>query len=80
MKLEKAYIPNVEYYAWTGGSTPPPYSERTLLMKTMTSTYFKSNMKIHINYWGRLWEGLSSARVIYKRAVYDAWATLRRMA
>lgn len=77
-------IPRV---AWTGGTAPRPYRETSRGERSLTREAFREAVRASVDYWG---DGaalciradgrastLTNARIQWKRARYDAHASIR---
>ena len=67
--------------AWTGGSRPAKWSDTTGKERKLAHEIFRASMMEVFAYWGD-YRGLNEssldmARIQWKRARYDAHATLR---
>jgi hypothetical protein len=77
--------------AWTGGDPPKPYRETSRQEKSLVREAFRQAMRDSIEYWGdgaalcyadayddaSKPSALINARIQWKRARYDAHATIR---
>lgn len=68
-------------HAWTGGSRPKPLAQIDQSERTLVRALFRDQMRVMREYWGdylglnrSIWD---TARIFWKRARYDAHATIR---
>ena len=66
----------IQTQAWMGGDRPAPYSTLSKREKYLVSELFREQMQTYAAYWGSVIPEVT--RVFWKRARYDAHATMRR--
>jgi hypothetical protein len=85
-KLDSALIAQIPHVAWTGGDPPKPLRKLSHGERSLVTAAFREAMLASIDYWGDgaalCFNGdkssaLSNARIQWKRARYDAHASIR---
>jgi hypothetical protein len=62
--------------AWTGGSCPPATIRRDIFYLQLRRGIFRESIATNAEFWGTV--ALDTARTLWNRASYDAWATIRQ--